>query len=39
LTHVRAPPIWDRPPSLWIRGLPTLTGTPASFFHGSNDGQ
>src|SRR5882724_10362721 len=32
-------PEGNKPPPIWIRGLPILTCTGVSFAHGSNDGQ
>jgi PiT family inorganic phosphate transporter len=33
------PPVGDKPPPWWVRGLLVLTCTGVSFAHGSNDGQ
>jgi PiT family inorganic phosphate transporter len=33
------PPVGDKPPPWWVRGILILTCTGVSFAHGSNDGQ
>jgi phosphate/sulfate permease len=37
--HLYEPPVGDKPPPHWIRGLLVFTCTGVSFAHGSNDGQ
>jgi phosphate/sulfate permease len=36
---LNSPPVGDKPPPWWVRGLLIFTCTGVSFAHGSNDGQ
>jgi phosphate/sulfate permease len=36
---LHAPPVGDKPPPWWVRGILIATCTGVSFAHGSNDGQ
>jgi PiT family inorganic phosphate transporter len=37
--ELHAPPVGDKPPPWWVRGILIFTCTGVSFAHGSNDGQ